>query len=262
MVRSFTDQLGRQVQINYPPQRIISLVPSQTELLFDLGLQANIVGITKFCNHPASLVKTIAKAGGTKQLNFDTIQNLKPDLIIGNKEENERTQIEALMHSYPVWMSDIATLTGALQMITAVGLITGTQSSADGIVGRILTGFDQFEPLNKPMTVVYLIWQKPFMVAGRGTFIDDMLKRCGFVNAVKQDRYPELSAEDIQNSQADIVLLSSEPYPFNKKHIAQFQALLPDSKVLLVDGEMFSWYGSRLLHAASYFKQLINDIAF
>lgn len=108
--RQFTDQMGRVVSINYPPRRILSLVPSQTELLFDLGLDREIVGITKFCIHPEDKFRTTAKVGGTKKLNLKKIRELKPDLIIGNKEENERDQIEELIGEFPVWMSDINVL--------------------------------------------------------------------------------------------------------------------------------------------------------
>jgi len=257
---AFTDQLDREIQINHPPQRIISLVPSQTELLFDLGLGSRIVGVTKFCNHPSNKVKHISKIGGTKQLNFDSIKSLKPDLIIGNKEENEQSQIGLLMKHYPVWMSDIVTLDDALQMITGIGDITGTNAEAGDLAGRILQDFAGLEPCNKNLKIVYLIWKKPYMVAGQNTFINDMLQRCGFENAIKQERYPQLSASELQHLMPDVVLLSSEPYPFKQKHITEFKNILTESKIRLVDGEMFSWYGSRLLCAIGYFKQLIAEI--
>ena len=259
-MRTFTDQLGREIQINHPPQRIISLVPSQTELLFDLGLANRIVGITKFCNHPADKVKHISKIGGTKQLNFDAIQSLNPDLIIGNKEENEQSQIEFLMERYPVWMSDIVTLDGALQMIAGVGRMTGTQAVADSLTDQITKRFAMLNPCGKNVEVAYFIWKEPYMVAGKETFIDDMLQRCGCINMIKKERYPELSIYEIKQLKPDIVLLSSEPYPFKQKHVAEFQEIFSDSKIRLVDGEMFSWYGSRLLLATDYFQQVITGV--
>jgi len=259
-MRVFTDQLGRKVRINYPPKRIISLVPSQTELLFDLGLGERIVGVTKFCIHPAEKLTRITKVGGTKQLNLNVIQNLRPDLIIGNKEENEQTQVEFLMQNYPVWISDIVTLPDALQMITAIGGLTGTPAAADGLVNRITDDFGQLKLSVNNKKVLYLIWQKPFMAVGHDTFINDMLQRCGFVNAAEDKRYPEISTSGIKKLTVDIILLSTEPYPFKQKHITQFQDMMPGSKVLLVDGEMFSWYGSRLQFAASYFRQLIATV--
>ena len=126
----FTDQLGRTVKLNDFPKRIVSLVPSQTELLFDLGLEDNVVGITKFCIHPASWIKSKHRVGGTKNLNFKAIEKLKPDLIIANKEENTQSEIERLMNLYPVWISDIGNLDDALRMIVDVGELTHTKESA------------------------------------------------------------------------------------------------------------------------------------
>lgn len=258
MYKTFTDQLSRNISINYPPKRIISLVPSQTELLFDLGLNERIVGITKFCNHPADMVQAKTKVGGTKKLSVDIIHSLKPDLIIGNKEENERAQIETLMQEFPVWMSDIANLQQAIEMISNVGSLTQTGHQANAIALQVRTNFNLLKPVQNSLRVAYLIWQEPYMVAGKGTFIDDMLQRCGFVNVFKQDRYPACSAHDLQRADPDVIMLSSEPYPFKQKHIDAFKAIVPRARVVLVDGEMFSWYGSRTLLAISYFEQLIT----
>ncbi|WDF53989.1 ABC transporter substrate-binding protein [Mucilaginibacter sp. KACC 22063] len=251
------DQLGRQVTIQFPPQRIISIVPSQTELLYDLGLEESVVGITKFCIHPESWHQSKEKIGGTKQLDMDKIHALKPDLIIANKEENERSQIEELMQHYPVWISDINDLDGALDMINAVGEITGTEEKAMHVVSQITQSFANIKPLSNLADILYFIWRKPYMVAGQDTFISHMLTRCGFKNCVTTDRYPELN-EEMQQLKPQVVFLSSEPYPFKEKHKAEFNVLYPGAFVHLVDGEMFSWYGSRLLYAADYFKQLIN----
>lgn len=253
----FTDQMNRNVEIASLPERIVSLVPSQTELLFDLGLGDRIIGISKFCIHPKDRVKHKVKVGGTKQLNINLIKELNPDLIIGNKEENERAQIEELMLDFPVWMSDINDLHGALDMIKRVGEITDKDSEANAISDGIQQQFSNLTVQQRQSTVAYLIWRKPYMVAGKGTFIDDMLHKCGFVNAFNAERYPEVSAEELAVASPDVVLLSSEPYPFKDKHIKEFGSLLPHAQVKLVDGEMFSWYGSRLLQAPGYFEKLI-----
>lgn len=249
--------MNRAVELPYAPERIISLVPSQTELLFDFGLDKQITGITKFCTHPKDRVKHKVNVGGTKQLNINLIKELKPDLIIGNKEENERIQIEELMLNFPVWMSDVNDLPGALDMIKRVGEVTGKDSEANAISDEILQQFDNLTIQQFNRTVAYLIWRKPYMVAGKGTFIDDMLHKCGLINAFSAERYPEVSAEELIAAKPDLVLLSSEPYPFKDKHIKEFESLLPHTQVKLVDGEMFSWYGSRLLQAPRYFKKLM-----
>ncbi|MGZ3943910.1 MAG: ABC transporter substrate-binding protein [Mucilaginibacter sp.] len=261
----YLDQMSRAVEIPLAPKRIISLVPSQTELLFDLGLDDEIVGITKFCIHPEDKVKSKDKIGGTKQLNIDLIKKLKPDLVIGNKEENERGQIEELMEHFPVWMSDISDLTNALEMITKVGEITGKSDAATTLANTIKQQFsdltpDSYRGKQSGLKVAYFIWRKPYMIAGKGTFIDDMLQKCGLTNAFDAERYPEITAEQLIQAKPDVLFLSSEPYPFKEKHIAEFKILCPKASIKVVDGEMFSWYGSRLLHAPAYFSGLMEDI--
>jgi ABC-type Fe3+-hydroxamate transport system substrate-binding protein len=256
----FYDQLNRRVELPGVPKRIVSVVPSQTELLFYLGLDEQVVGITKFCIHPVDKFKTITKVGGTKHLSIELIKELKPDLIIANKEENDQSQIEELMAVCPVWVSDINDLDGAYDMILKVGVLVDKEEQAQVLVNDIKYRFDLFvtKPIN--LKISYLIWRKPYMVAGRQTYIDDMLQKCGLTNAFNTNRYPEVTQEMLIAINPDVILLSSEPYPFAQKHISEFKALLPNAIVLLVDGEMFSWYGSRLLHAPAYFKQLIENI--
>ncbi len=256
----FYDQMNNAVNLPETPSRIISIVPSQTELLFDLGLEGQIVGITKFCIHPAGGVKQVTKIGGTKQLNLQAIHKLKPDLIIANKEENEQSQVLELMKHYPVWISDIHDLHSALSMINKVGEITGRQTEASAISNEIFKRFGYIKPTGKQTRVAYLIWRKPYMAAGQGTFINSMLNLCGFKNVLAASRYPELSVTELIAANPEVILLSSEPYPFAQKHIDEFRKMLPNTQILLVDGELFSWYGSRLLHSPAYFNKLIDKL--
>ncbi|HUH33317.1 MAG TPA: helical backbone metal receptor [Daejeonella sp.] len=256
-----TDQMNRRVSIPSTPKRIISLVPSQTELLYDLGLQDEVIGITKFCIHPASQFKMKTKVGGTKKLDMELIRSLKPDLIIGNKEENDREQMEHLMMDFPVWMSDIETLDEALDMIAAIGLITAKEAKAMEIVSRIKDGFANLTG-SAGRRVAYFIWKDPYMVAGPNTFINDILERAGWINAVNESRYPVFTAENIKEAAPDCIFLSSEPYPFKDKHIAEFRNIIPGAKIIIVDGEMFSWYGSRLLHAPAYLQTLCLEMGY
>lgn len=250
--KSFTDQLNNVVQLRHPPRRIVSLVPSQTELLADLRLEDSVVGITKFCVHPEHWRKTKTIIGGTKKFDFDLIRSLQPDLIIGNKEENYREGIETLSAQYPVWMSDIVTLTDALAMIRKVGQLTNTSFASEKIAGDIQSSISKIQKLPSLRTL-YFIWKSPWMAAAPGTFIHEMMKVAGLVNCFDtQTRYPELNTEQIIRLNPELILLSSEPYPFKETHIAELQQLCPKAKILLVDGEMFSWYGSRLLKFAAY----------
>ncbi|WP_201986618.1 ABC transporter substrate-binding protein [Hymenobacter rubidus] len=252
--------MGRRVAVPFPPRRIVSLVPSQTELLFDLGLGEKVVGVTRFCIHPAEARTKTTVIGGTKNFDFEKIAALKPDLIIGNKEENYQGGVEQLAAEYPVWLSDISNLPEALDMIRRVGFIAGAKEKADALAAEIDGSFAALVTAANeaaPVSVAYFIWRKPYMVAASGTFIDDMLHRAGFTNAfADQARYPEISAEQLAAAAPQRIFLSSEPYPFGEKHLAEFQTICPDAKIEIVDGELFSWYGSRLRKSAAYFSQL------
>ena len=256
--RIYNDQLGRDVRIPENPQRIISIVPSQTELLFDLGLAEQIVGITKFCIHPANGVQSKTKIGGTKQLNIELIKSLEPDLIIANKEENERSQVEELMQHFPVWISDVNNLDGALQMISSIAEINGKAIEAQKLIQQVSSSFNALKSAINQLSVVYLIWRKPYMVAGKEIYIDDMISRCGLHNVINETRYPEIDTQQLIALKPDVVMLSSEPYPFKQQHIDELKTILPQTKLILVDGEMFSWYGSRLQYAVKYFAEIIK----
>jgi ABC-type Fe3+-hydroxamate transport system substrate-binding protein len=258
--RPYIDQLGNAVALAKPAKRIISLVPSQTELLADLGLEHEVVGITKFCVHPAAWQKAKTKVGGTKKFNLDIIRSLKPDLILGNKEENYPEGIEQVRRIAPVWMSDIVTLDDALNMITSVGEMTGTEDQANEMVTALQKGFHSLIRLPS-RRVLYLIWQNPWMGVAEGTFIHSMLTLSGLQNCLEgRNRYPELSTEEIKILSPDYIFLSTEPYPFTEPRKEKIQLLFPNSKVLLVDGEMFSWYGSRLLQFWDYLNTVNQQL--
>lgn len=258
MQKEYTDQMQSIILLDLVPKRIISLVPSQTEYLYDLGLEEEVVGITKFCIHPASWRKTKTIIGGTKNVSIDKVRALNPDLIIGNKEENTQEDIEQLQSIAPVWMSDINNLDDALKMMLEIGEVLKKKEKANAIVNKLRKQFLEFEnqQFRNRGSVLYLIWDKPIIGVASTTFIDDILKRAGFSNVLaNQDRYPQLEILDELNP--NYVFLSSEPYPFQEKHIRIFQQFFPNSKIKLVDGELFSWYGSRLLKSVCYINKII-----
>ncbi|HXB07399.1 MAG TPA: helical backbone metal receptor [Puia sp.] len=256
----FTDQLGRTFFLPLAPRRIISLVPSQTELLYALGLDETVVGITKFCVRPEAWFHSKSRVGGTKAVDPTRVDALQPDLIIANKEENDRPQVEALAARYPVWISDIKTLEDALDMIRNVGELTGKGPEALALAEAVANGFRQMLPPSSPIPAAYFIWRNPYMAAGGDTFINDMLRYCGYANIFSgQDRYPAVDLSSFSGHDKLHILLSSEPYPFRQRHLDEIKEILPNATIRLVDGEFFSWYGSRLLEAPAYFRQL-SDI--
>ncbi len=255
----YTDQTSKTITLINYPARIVSLVPSQTELLADLGIENEVVGITKFCVHPERWFRTKTRVGGTKKLNLDTIHKLKPDLIIANKEENTKEQVEELAKYFPVWISDIHDLPSAYEMIKQIGIITGKENNATAIIKQVQNGFLKLREAKQEQRIrsCYLIWKDPYMTVGGDTFIHAMLQEAGFQNIFSdENRYPEILIDQLPTLNCQLLLLSSEPYPFKQKHIDELQKILPGLKIMLVDGELFSWYGSRMRHSAEYFLKL------
>lgn len=255
------DQLGRNLQYNGMPGRIVSIVPSQTELLYDLGLDAEVVGITKFCVHPDVWFRQKRRIGGTKNVDTGLILSLKPDIIFANKEENTKQDIEILQASCNVWVSDIHNFRDALRMIGDIGTITGRIEKSKQIVQQLEVDKEHFLSRDRlQKSALYLIWKGPYMSAGRDTFIHDMMQTAGFNNVETRSRYPVIQEDEIRALSPELVLLSSEPFPFRQKHMDELQILLPHATIILVDGELFSWYGSRLLRSFDYFSALHEQI--
>lgn len=261
-----TDQLGIQHTFDTQLVRIVSLVPSQTELLYDLGLEDNIVGITKFCVHPVHFKATKTIVGGTKNIKFDKIKALHPDIIICNKEENTKEIVEELSAICPVWVTDIYTIEDNLQMISDFGQLFNKRTEAQKWIDKINFAFQDFKHFieDKPIKkAAYFIWANPYMVAGNNTFINELLQLNRFENIYKEKegRYPEIELKKIRlEGDPDYVFLSSEPFPFKDEHAFEIGRFTHHAKTVFVDGEMFSWYGSRLLKAFAYFKVLHDKI--
>ncbi len=255
----YIDQLNSTILLASKPKRIVSLVPSQTEFLHDIGLEEEVVGITKFCIYPSHWKKSKTSIGGTKNVDIEKVRSLQPDLILGNKEENTKEDIEALREIAPVWMSDIFDLEDALEMMRSIGEVVEKKEETKELVQCIREQFDSFKPKNSNLSVLYLIWRKPYIGVARDTFIDDMLTRCGFTNVLGNDtRYPIL--ENLADLNPDVVFLSSEPYPFKVKHMQELKEIFPKAEIRLVDGEMFSWYGSRLKESVEYFRVMCDEV--
>jgi iron complex transport system substrate-binding protein len=256
------DQIGVLHGFTASPKRIVSLVASQTELLFDLGLEDEIVGVTKFCVHPMHLKSTKTIVGGTKKVKFEKIKALRPDIIIANKEENTKEIVEELRQICSVWVTDIITIEDNFQMIADFGKLFNKRVEAQKWMDKIdyaYRDFQQFMSSREVQKVAYFIWANPYMVAGNNTFINELLKLNKFDNiyANREDRYPEIIVQKMRiQGDPDLILLSSEPFPFSDEHAFELGRFTHHAKTIFVDGEMFSWYGSRLLKAFDYFKVL------
>ncbi len=236
--------------------KIISTVPSQTELLADLGLDKEVLGITKFCVHPEDWFKNKIRVGGTKNLDLKKIDALNPSLILANKEENTKEEILELKKKYKVVVTNIKTVDDNYNLIRQIGKLTNREIEAAMLSNRFKSAVSSIKSSQKA-SVAYVIWQNPYMVAGGDTFINNMLELCGFENVFNQEnRYPETTIENLRHLNPEYVFLSSEPYPFKEKHLKEIESLLPNSKIMLVDGEAFSWYGTRIIKKATYLAKM------
>jgi ABC-type Fe3+-hydroxamate transport system substrate-binding protein len=253
-----TDARGRTFSLNTPPARIVSLVPSQTELLAHLGLDDQVVGLTRFCERPEHWRAEKSIVGGTKQVDPDAVRALDPDLILANHEENTADDVAALDDIAPVFVTEVKTVSGALDMIRTVGALTDTASRTSTLVGNIISRFHAL-PDFPALRAVYLIWREPYMTVGGDTFIHDVMQWGGLENAYGDDpRYPTVTVENLAERDVDVILCSSEPFPFHEKETftADLRNAVPDTPVEIVDGQPFSWYGPRLLDTPSYLTAL------
>jgi ABC-type Fe3+-hydroxamate transport system substrate-binding protein len=258
-MKTVRDQLNEIVQCKSDTVRIVSLVPSLTEVLSDLDLEQETVGVTKFCVHPKHWKSEKVIVGGTKKFHHDRIDELKPTLIIANKEENTPEDISQLKRKYPVYVSNIKSVNDCLHFIADIGLLCNKPTQAQNLIVEISEAASKIQSVERGLSVAYCIWKSPYMFAGTDTFISHMLHRAGLKNVIEDERYPEIDIELLKVYKPDIVMLSSEPYPFQQEDADYIESKLSGTKVLLVDGEIFSWYGSRILKAPEYINSLLSQ---
>lgn len=267
---SVVDHLGREVIFSFPPQRIVSLCPSQTETLAELGLLDRLAGRTRYCVHPRTALKSVKAVAGTKTFKLSEISELKPDLVIGEKEENPKEKILELSDaSIPTYVTDVYNLQSARKMILDLGAITGTRAEAETLAKRYDDALAKTRGIFSKMTALYLVWRNPYMAAHNDTYIHSLIEHLGFENACRPlsearpdaGRYPSLSLEDMRILDPDVILLPSEPFPFRDAHLAEIQKALPRSLPLLIDGEPLSWYGARAAHLPAFAESLRAQLA-
>lgn len=269
-----TDCFGRRLVLDAPPQRIVSLVPSITETLIDLGVGERLVGITTYCVHPASVVGNIPKVGATKGVAFDKIEALAPDLILANKEENRKRHIERLEELCPVFVTYPRTLEDAVQLVLDLGRLTGCDVRASEIASACSAALEAAEPsiIGPRLKTACMIWRDPWMAAGADTYMSNLLDRFGFENVfagvaapdtevppeAATVRYPETTLAAVAQRHADVVLLPSEPYAFGEADQRDVESTLAElgttAAVVLVDGSYLTWYGTRTLPAIHYLQ--------
>ncbi len=262
------DGLGRRVVLPAPPRRIVSLVPSFTEALFAMGLDAAIVAVTRYCVHPAERVAAVPKVGGTKNPDLDAILRLHPDLVVASAEENVREHVEALMGAgLTVYVSLPHTVRRAIAELRDLARLCGVPSAAEPWLRPAeerLARLEAGRPL-RPVRYFCPIWRRPYMVAAPHTYMTDLLRICGGESIFGDGpaRYYPVELAEAMARDPEVILLPDEPYPFAAKHlpeIEQFTAVraVRDGRVHLVDGQLLTWYGPRLARALDYFSSLLH----
>lgn len=253
-----TDALGRRILLSEPPTRIISLVPSLTDLLHGLGLDDEVVGLTRFCERPDGWQEAKAIVGGTKQVDAERVARLQPDLILANQEENTRADVQALSDHAPVYVTDVSTVDEATAMIRRVRQLVDRDKEARQMATTIAERFAAL-PAWSSLRAAYIIWRDPYMTVGGDTFIYDVMRHGGFTAPwADATRYPEITLDDLAAADLDVILCSTEPFPFHQKDafMDDLRTACPDTPVHVVDGQLFSWYGPRLLDTPAYLREL------
>jgi len=237
------------------PQRAVSLVPSTTETLADLGCGGQVVGRTRYCVHPQPWVADVPEIGGTKDPDLARIAALSPDLIVANREENKPAHFDALDAIAPLWVAYPRDVSGALADVLELAALSGAPRAGRDLVARIAAArADLARTVDGRATFryAYLIWREPWMAVNDDTFIAALLAEAGGRNVLgaHAERYPQVTLDELRGAEPEIVFLPSEPYAFTEDHAADLQQLAPRAR--LVDGELLSWHGSRLLEAFPY----------
>ena len=236
-------------------QRIVSLVPSLTELVFWFGLGESVVGRTRFCTEPAGEVERVAIVGGTKNPRVDRITALRPDLVLANKEENRREDIEALRGAgLEVLLTDPNTVADAVTMIRELGALLGAERRAEELTADVATALAEVQSGRSRPRVAVAVWKEPFLALGAESYGHDLIQVSGGqIVLAGQNRYPEVSLAELAELAPDLILLPDEPYPFKERDRAAFADIAPTQ---LIDGRLVWWYGPRMPQAIRTLCQL------
>ena len=255
------DDLGKTIFINKIPKRIVSLCPSITETLCELGLSDKIIACTDYCIHPIDKVKNINKIGGPKNFSEEKILKLSPDIIFAVKEENDANKIINISKKITTYVFDINSIKEGIELIKALGNIFEIQNIANVFIEKILEGYKNLPKVNSNIQSLYLVWKNPYIAVGGGSFIDSVLNKLNLRNCLRnsEKKYPKINLNNFENN-FDLIILPSEPYRFSNKDIDELENVFPEKVIIKVDGEMFSWYGTHQLKAISYFNKFVEKL--
>jgi len=257
------DSLNRKIELSVNPERIISLSPSISEYVFDAGGGELLVGRTRYCKYPVSHIKKVPCIGGTKSIDLDRVRLLNPDLIIASEEDNDMETLNLLAETYPVYITRVRNLNEAMENMWHLGELINREKQTLDLITKIKNQFADLKPLEKRKRVMYIMWTNPLITVNENTLIHDVLDRCGFENVTScfDDKYPRIDIETIEDLKPDVLLMSDDPYPFNKDHVEEMQRRFPKMKIELVNGEVFSWHESHLSKTCDYLSPFLSKLS-
>ena len=247
------------------PVRIVSLCPSTTETLIDFGLAAQLVGVTRFCIHPADIVRGIEKVGGTKNPDLDRIRALRPDLVLFNEEENRKDDYDRLRGDVKVDATIVRRVQDVPAHLRHLGRLTGTEAQAQARAEQVEAARARLARARTSATgfrYAYLIWRRPYMAVGGDTYVSDLFAEAGGKNVFEgaKDRYPEIDVAGLRAARPEVVFLSDEPFPFKPKHAAELTVEAPELRTQLIGGDDCCWHGVRTLRGLSLMQRLIESM--
>jgi len=268
MTLAVRDAFGQPFEMAEPARRVISLVPSITEIFFSLGVGDQLVGVTKFCTEPPEEVAGKPKVGGQKNPRVEAIIDLKPDLVVANVEENRKEHVEAMQAAgLQVLVTYPRTVREGIQLIRDLGVLTDALAPAEAIAARCEATLGEVEHTTagrSPVRVFCPIWRNPYMTINRDTFVNDMLRACSGENIFLDhpERYPTVNLGEVAARKPEVILLPDEPFPFGEKHLADFLALeevpaVRAGRLHLLDGKVLSWYGPRIAESLCTLSRLL-----
>ena len=246
--------------------RIVSLCPSTTETLVDFGLADQLVGITRFCIHPADVVRGIRKVGGTKDPNLDRIRALRPDLVLLNEEENRKADYERLRCDLRVDATLVRRVQDVPEQLRYLGRLTGAEVRARARAQQVEEARTRLAEARvgvEGFRYAYLIWRRPYMAVGGDTYVSDLFAEAGGKNVFEnaQDRYPEIDVVALRAARPDVVFLSDEPFPFKARHAAELRDEAPELRIELIGGDDCCWHGVRTLRGLALMQRLVGSFA-
>ncbi|HEY0157989.1 MAG TPA: helical backbone metal receptor [Thermoanaerobaculia bacterium] len=246
------DVRGRAFSLGSPPRRVVSLVPSLTETLFDLGAGDAVAGITDFCIFPPDL--RLPRLGGTKNPRVDEVRALAPDLVHMNLEENLRRHAEAIEEFAPVFVTEPKSVGDVAALIAQLGELHGRQEKAAELVERLREA--QAAMPRRSLTFACPIWKNPWMWCGGDTYVSRLVEAAGGVNVLRdQTRYPHLSLEEVLSMRPDVVFLPDEPYLFTEEDAAAIQG----TRVIgPFPGHLFTWHGTRTILGLGFLREALG----